>query len=474
MIIKEDKSTFLDYLKDASNYQGDAEKLFIVEKKDDIIEIIKNANVSKTKVSIQGARTGLTGAAIPNDGYIISTEKLNKYVLNIENKTIWVEPGLKYYELNNILKEKGLFFPPNPTETSSSIGGNVGTNASGSRTYKYGATRNWVDEIKLILPNGEDFHLKRGQYKVQDKIEFNNYSIPIKDINMPSIKHAAGYYIKPNMDLIDLFIGSEGTLGIIYDIKLRLLEIPKYLIGLIIFFKDKNELFDFLQIIRDSDNLLISPRLIEYFDKNSLQVLRKHFTQLKDDFHSAIWIEQEVNDDVFMDKSLEEWYNLIENTSSFPDATWVATEDKQHIEFANFRHKLPEEVYEHLTSNNTFKIGTDTAVESQFFEEYYDYLYSELNKLNLDYLVFGHIGNSHLHANIFYKTQEEMKLAKEFYMRLIKKTVAINGTVSAEHGIGKIKKEYLYEMFPNDIELMRNIKQTLDPNLILSPDNLFY
>ena len=473
MVIKEDKSMFLDYLKDASNYQGDAEKLFIVENKDDIIEIVKNANISKANLSIQGARTGLTGGAIPNSGYIISTEKLNKHTLNIDEKTIWVEPGLKYFELNDILKEVDLFFPPNPTETSSSIGGNVGTNASGSRTFQYGATRNWVEEIKVILPNGEDFHLKRGQFIVKDKIEFLNYSTQIKDIKMPTIKHAAGYYIKPNMDLIDLFIGSEGTLGIIYDIKLRLLEIPKHLIGLIVFFKNKKELFDFLGFTRDSNNSLISPRLIEYFDKNSLNVLKKHYSQLKDDFNSAIWVEQEVNDEL-MDKSLEEWYNLIENTSSFPDATWIATEDKQHHEFARFRHKLPEEVYEHLTGNNTFKIGTDTAVESHLFEAYYDYLYNELEKLELDYLVFGHIGNSHLHANIFYKNQEEMKLAKEFYMRLIKKTVSMGGTVSAEHGIGKIKKEYLYEMFPNDIELMRNIKQTLDPNLILSPDNLFY
>ena len=120
MVIKEDKSMFLDYLKDASNYQGDAEKLFIVENKDDIIEIVKNANISKANLSIQGARTGLTGGAIPNSGYIISTEKLNKHTLNIDEKTIWVEPGLKYFELNDILKEVDLFFPPNPTETSQS------------------------------------------------------------------------------------------------------------------------------------------------------------------------------------------------------------------------------------------------------------------------------------------------------------------------------------------------------------------
>ena len=88
MVIKEDKSMFLDYLKDASNYQGDAEKLFIVENKDDIIEIVKNANISKANLSIQGARTGLTGGAIPNSGYIISTEKLNKHTLNIDEKTI--------------------------------------------------------------------------------------------------------------------------------------------------------------------------------------------------------------------------------------------------------------------------------------------------------------------------------------------------------------------------------------------------
>lgn len=473
MIIKSDKETFQNYLKDASNYKGNADKVFLVESSKDIQDIITKANKENFKVTIQGSRTGLTGSAIPLNGTIISTEKLTKCEINQEEKTAWVQPGIKYFEFNNILKENKLYFPPNPTETTSTIGGNVGTNASGSRTFKYGATRDWVQELKIILPNGVDFHIKRGEVTLKNKIEFLDYSIPFNDINMPSIKHAAGYYLKPGMDLIDLFIGSEGTLGIIHEIKLKLLEIPKNLIGLIIFFKNESELFNFLELIRDSSNKKINPRLIEYFDKNSLNVLRKFYNQLNEEYHSALWIEQEENDENIIDEILSEWYELISNNSSFSDDVWVALDDKQHTEFAKFRHKLPEEVYENLTSNNSFKIGTDTAVESKYFRNYYRELYEDLENLNLEYLVFGHIGNSHLHANIFYKNENEMLLAKQFYRDLIKKTVSLGGTVSAEHGIGKIKKEYLYEMFQDEINTMIQIKKTIDPNLILAPDNLF-
>lgn len=473
MIIKEDKQTFLDYLKDASNYKGNADKLFIVENKDEIISIINDANKSQIKVTVQGSRTGLTGSAIPNEGFIISTEKLNSCVVDQVNKKATIGPGIKYFELDNILKEYNLFFPPNPTETTSSIGGNVGTNASGSRTYKYGATRKWINKLKLILPDGTDFTIERGQYSIKDSIEFLNYKIPIHDIKMPSIKHAAGYFLKPDMDLIDLFIGAEGTLGIIYEIEIQLKEIPTNILGIIVFLKDSNELFNFLDLTVESHDELINPRLIEYFDKNSLQVLKKTYHELKDDYHSAVWIEQEIENSELMDEVLSHWYDKISLISSFHEDTWVAIDDKQHKEFAKFRHKLPEEVYENLTSNNSFKIGTDTAVEYKYFKDYYNELYQELDKLNLKYLVFGHIGNSHLHANIFYQNESEMNIAKDFYKRLILKTVSIGGTVSAEHGIGKIKKQYLYDMFPNDIELMKKIKKTLDPNLILGPDNLF-
>lgn len=478
MIIKTDKSTFENYLKDASNYYGDCEKLILVENKDEIIDIFKQANIENTKITIQGSRTGLTGSAISDNGILISTELLNHCNIDINNKTVWVGPGLKYFELNDILKEQKLFFPPNPTETTSSIGGNIATNASGSRTFKYGATRDWVMELKIILASGEDLHIKRGEYIVKNnRIKFSDYNIHFDDVFMPEIKHAAGYYLKNGMDLIDLFIGSEGTLGFIYDAKLRLLDIANELIGLIVFFRDKTELFDFLEETRDLSiknfelDGEISARLIEYFDENSLKILRNHYPQLPDSIHSAIWIEQEVESNI--DNYLEKWFELIEKNCSLANHTWTALTDNEHIEFAKFRHKLPEEVYENLANKNIQKIGTDTAVESKYFKDYYDFLYKELDSLKLDYIVFGHIGNSHLHANVFYQNENELRKAKEFYKKLIKYTVGLQGTVSAEHGIGKIKKEYLELMYGSKLNEMKKIKKSFDKNIILGYGNLF-
>jgi D-lactate dehydrogenase (cytochrome) len=478
MIIKEDKSTFENYLKDASNYTGSADVLYIPESIEELKELIQKIISEKKKITIQGSRTGLTGSAVSTEGVICSTELLTHCSINKDEKTAWVGPGLKYFELEQELKNLNLFFPPNPTETTSSIGGNLGANASGSRTFKYGATRNWVEEIKIILPNGNDFHLKRGEIFAENNIlKFLEYQIEFEDIYMPEIKHSAGYYLRDGMDLIDLFIGSEGTLGVIYDIKLKLLQRPSELLGLIIYFADKDELFNFLEDVRDKSILNfnskneISARLIEYFDKNSLNILRKYYNQVPENVHSAIWIEQEIEEN--QDDFIEKWYEIIQKYTRLADSTWTAIDDKQHIEFAKFRHKLPEEVYENLSSKNIQKIGTDTAVKSVYFKDYYDYLYNELDSLGLDYIVFGHIGNSHLHANVFYKNENEMKLAKDFYMSLIKKTISLGGTVSAEHGIGKIKKPYLKEMYGEKLNTMIKIKQILDPNLLFGNGNLF-
>lgn len=478
MIVKEDISTFENYLKDASNYIGNAEALYIPENKEELVEVVLNAIAQNKRITIQGSRTGLTGSAVSEGGILCSTELLNRCDIDEDNLTCWVGAGLKYFELEQELKKYNLFLPPNPTETTSSLGGNLGANASGSRTFKYGATREWVEEIKLILPNGKDLHLKRGENIILDNtIRFLDYNIEFVDIFMPQIKHAAGYYLRNGMDLIDLFIGSEGTLGVVYDIKLRLLKRPNELLGLIVYFANKSEMFGFLEEVRElsisnfGNKDDISARLIEYFDINSLNILKQFYHQIPADANSAIWIEQEIDENP--DEFLKKWYDIIQKHSELVDSTWTALDDKQHIEFAKFRHKLPEEVYENLSSKNIQKIGTDTAVESKYFKDYYDYLYNELDSLGLDYIVFGHIGNSHLHANVFYQSESEMKLAKDFYMRLIKYTISLGGTVSAEHGIGKIKKLYLKEMYGDKLDIMRKIKQTIDPNMLFGFGNLF-
>src|SRR5204863_4873767 len=165
MQIKTQHDGLDNYLTDASNMcGGHAEKLFVPESASDIPEILRGANASRTPVTVSGARTGTVGGAIPFGGYIISLEKLNE-IKKIDKRTMTavVEPGVILADFQKAVDSEGLFYPPDPTEWSCQIGGTVATNASGARSFKYGATRNYVNALKVVLANGEIIDLRGGE-----------------------------------------------------------------------------------------------------------------------------------------------------------------------------------------------------------------------------------------------------------------------------------------------------------------------
>ena len=258
MIIKKAQDEIQNYLKDASNFKGSCNAVYFPETESDIISILKEANKNKTSVTIAGNRTGLTGAGVPNGGIVISTGKLNKIIgINEEEKFVQLEPGVILSDLQNELKKHQLFYPPDPTETTCFVGGTVATNASGPRTFKYGATRDYVIGLTILLADGNKLNLKRGknQAKGNQLILLTEEGAKIKldlpEVNLPNTKNASGYYCKNNMDAIDLFIGSEGTLGIITNIKLKVLSMPKSKISSVVFFKNELNGLIFIKQARD-------------------------------------------------------------------------------------------------------------------------------------------------------------------------------------------------------------------------------
>lgn len=481
MIIKNDVSLFQSYLTDASGYVGNAQILYIPDNKDELIELIKELYKQNINFTISGAGTGLTGSRVPELGVLISLEKFN--IINCFdkiNKTINCGSGVLWKDLNNFLEENDFFLPPNPTEYNSSIGGNISCNSSGSRTYKYGSIRNFVEELEILLPNGELLYLDRkniAQNSLDGKIsistENSNFFINTIDITKTNTKNASGYFLKKDMHLIDLFIGAEGTLGIILGCKLNFLEIPSKVLGLIIYFNEIEGLLHFVKILKSKVSNEISPRLIEYFDINSLKIISEKY-QVPINATNAIWIEQEISENDDLDYLLQTYYNFIENNTTLADNTWVALDEKAHNLMKEFRHYLPLQIYENLSKNNLIKVGTDCAVEDIYFEEYFDLIRLELKKLNIYYVVFGHIGNNHLHINLFGKNEEEKKLALELYDFIINLTIKFNGTISAEHGIGKLKKKYFLMMYEKSIiDKMKEIKLIFDQKNLLNKGNIF-
>lgn len=487
MIIKTKQDEIQNYLTDASNYKGNCEAVFIPQNKDELIKALKDANEQKTKVTIAGAGTGLTGARVPDSGIVISTEKLNQIIeINTTEHYVIVEPGIFLSQLLEELKRKNFFYPPDPTEKNCFIGGTVATNASGAKTFKYGATRNFVQELEIILADGDEIYLKRGEvFAEKDNLTLTtksgrNISLKLPSYNLPVTKNASGYFIKPNMDAIDLFIGSEGTLGVFSKIKLKIIPLPKRIISMVCFFNDEIDALNFIDEARRisfqtrNENLKdeLDALALEFFDRNSLKFLAKEFNALPNR-NAAVWFEQEA-DFNNEDKLIEKWFSLIVKNKGTEEDVWFAVTEKERMGLEEFRHAISWKVNEYIVNHRLKKLGTDVAVPDSEMFNFYNFLKETMENCQLNYVLYGHLGNSHFHLNMLPQNENEYSLGKEIYRKICLKAIEMKGTVSAEHGIGKLKTQYLIDMLgPEIINKMKEIKKQFDPNYILGVGNIF-
>jgi len=476
MIVKEDSSIIQSYLDDSSHLKGGfAEKILIPQDSDEISSILKEANEKKIPVTVSGAGTGQAGGRIAFGGIVLSMEKLGS-IKEIERDGnsgyALVESGVVIKDLKEACDKKGLFYTYDPTEQTAFIGGTIATNAAGARSFKYGSTRNCVDALKIVLADGSCLSLKRGDIKAKGRLlEFEanrkHYKVTLPTYKMPQTKNSAGYYSKENMDLVDLFIGQEGTLGVIIEARLALSLKPKELFSCFVFFKEEPLAWNFAIDARG-----INPLAIEYFDNNSLKLLRNKYSNVPEDAKSAILFEDEIKDKE--DEVLEKIERLLSKHGVSLDDTWVAMNEKTRQEFLDKRHHMGEEMDEMAKRSGFQKVSTDLAVPKKKLLEIMQFYKEILEKSGLKYFVFGHIGDAHLHVNILPSDEKERKYAKEILLKFVKKAIALHGTVSAEHGIGKTKREFLKLLYgEKGIKEMLEVKKALDPNLILGRGSIF-
>ena len=488
MLIKTSPDEIENFLVDASNTKGYCDAVYFPESKEDIIEILKKANEEKTPVTISGNHTGLTGSGVPRGGIVISTEKLNKILeINTNEGYAIVQPGVILADFLEEVKNKNYLYPPDPTEDKCFVGGTVATNASGAKTFKYGPTRNYVEELEIILADGEILSLKRGEQKAKG-FELNlktesgkEISINIPDLEMPQTKNASGYFCKKDMDAIDLFIGSEGTLGVITKIKLIIIPAPEKLISCVVFFDDESNALGFLEKSRQlsyqtreiHQSNTIDALALEFFDEGALKFLAKDFSQVPTEAKAAIWFEQEIRKDS-EDTILELWMDLITEFKGNEESAWFSLTENDKKNIKEFRHAISWKINEFMAGKGFRKLGTDVAVPYNKFEEMYFYAKKEVTNAGINFVNYGHFGDAHLHLNMLAETKEQFESGKKLYGALCKKAIELGGTVSAEHGIGKNKTDYLLEMYGEEnIRKMAELKKKLDPNLILGNGNIF-
>lgn len=484
-----------NYLTDASNMQGGhAAKLFIPESEAEISQILSDANESSTPVTISGARTGTVGGAIPFGGIVISLEKLNKIAINKDERTATIGGGVMLGDLQKAVDGVGLFYPPDPTEWSCQIGGTVATNASGARSFKYGATREFVQRLKVILADGEIAEIRRGDTVAADDgsittVTSSGHEIKTRPLTYerPNVrKNVSGYFNAKPLDAIDLFIGSEGTLGVITEVELSLMPKPEGLFSGIVFFEKESGLMGLVEEIRESSfaarknpaaiapgSDMIDATLVEYFDHRALKFISEKFPETPEGMAGAIFFEQETtaeNEDVL----LEKWNEEFEKHGADLERSWFTTNEQDFEKMRDFRHALPVSVNERITKYGQRKVGTDMAVPDGNFASFLKYYKDTLDASGLDYVIFGHIGDCHLHANMLPKNADEAEKARHIYGRCVAQAIMLGGTVSAEHGIGKLKRKYLAAMMGERyLTEMAELKKAFDPNGILSRGNMF-
>ena len=429
-------------VEDASGFRGEADRVVTPASEAELLDIISE----QVPITIVGARTGLTGGCVAQGGWAVSLEKSRR--LEICPGRAIVGPGVSLDSLQKAAARSGQFYPPDPTENTASIGGTIATNASGSRSFRYGSTRRHVLRLRVALMDGRVLDVQRG-----DKVDFEVPALPLPN----TTKNTAGYPLEPGMDWIDLFTGSEGTLGIVTEVELQLLPAPADVLAGVVFVISDSAALDVVDAWRGIPGL----RMIEYFDARSLDFLRPHYPEIPGRAGAALLIEQEAGD-------IDFW------ADHAPEDSWFAASDQDRERFRQFRHALPELVNDTMRRRGFLKLGSDYAVPLEQNRKMLAYYHAELMQHELDYVIFGHIGDAHVHVNMLPRSQAEFQTGQRLMLDFARHAVSLGGTVSAEHGLGKRKAHLLALQYTTDqIESMKQVKRTLDPRWLLNRGNLF-
>lgn len=412
---------------------------------EEVSAILKYCNEHLIPVTPCGARTGLSGGALAvHGGVLLSMERFNK-ILHIDenNLQVTVEPGVITQQLQNAVKEKGLFYPPDPASKGSCfIGGNIAENSGGPKAVKYGVTSSYVLNLEVVLPNGE--------------IIWTGANV---------LKNATGY------NLTQLVVGSEGTLGVVTKIVLRLLPHPtKDLLMLVPFF-DANEA---CRVVPEIFKQGITPSAMEFMERDALlwtlQFVDDSPLEVADSHQAHLLIELDGWDEQLLFQECEKIYALLENFEC--DEPLIADTQAQKDALWSLRRKVGEAVKSHSIYKEE-----DTVVPRYELAN----LLSGVKEIGLRFgfksVCYGHAGDGNLHINIikgdlsdeFWNNELKTAIREIFHL-----TVKLGGTLSGEHGIGLVQKEFMDIAFNSvQLELMRSIKRVFDPNGILNPGKIF-
>ncbi len=428
----------------------------------EVREILRCATAARTAVTPAGMQTSTTGASISDGGVLLSLRGL-KPVLDIDAqaRTARVSAGALVGDVKRSAAAERLLFAPDPTsEEESSVGGAIACNASGARTLKYGATREHVRALKVVLASGEMVEFRRADLE----------------------KNTAGYAFAH--EPVDWFVGSEGTLGVVVEAELSLLPLPERVIGLELPFADESRALAFVVAAREARN--VEPRCVEYFDELATGIAHSVESvhggadvsgSLVPSSGTMVYVEQEQEGDS-NDLLLDGWLALAEAHGARVDDVRVFDGEQALATARRIRHAVPSTMNERGARHRAAggrKVSTDWAVPYRRLHEAVRTSREMARRAGIAQAVtYGHAGNGHPHQNYIARDADELEAIERVVEQTLRSVVAMGGTVAAEHGIGKLKRHWLpLQMAPLAVGVMRAVKHELDPLGILAPGNIF-
>lgn len=447
-----------EYLIDESKFMGNAESISFPKNEDEIISILKIMKEKNIPITIQGGKTGIVGSAVPLEGHIMNLSYMNNVkeyeILEDGTGTITVESGINLIDLKKeilrIFKEKALFWPPEPTETSTTVGGIIATDAKGINAFVYENIQKYIKELRVVRAS--------GIIEVVSKEDFNKV------------------------------IGKEGITGVISQITLKLIKKPSEIWGISFFFENEEDASNFIDAVRNdvpkSETAFIGA--FEYIDKTSLNLIEgrkptmakiKELPDIDENFECMCYIEIHGEDE-----GIEEIAgNLMETAAMYnsdPDTAWAVSGETEIEKTRAFRHAAPETANlfieeKRREDKRITKLGTDMSIPNISFLDMIKKYRDGLSKYGLNGCIFGHGLENHLHVNILPNSYDEYLKGIELIREWAKYYLENNGQIVCEHGIGKLKKKIFEGMLSEEfINNYKILKEEFDVDMIWNRGNI--
>lgn len=463
-----------------------------------------------------GAQSSLTGGATPQGDVVVATELLN--AIQLHRDRIHAGAGATLQAVQDALAKSGRWFPPVPTFLGAFAGGAVATSAAGAATFKYGTVRDWVEGLTVVLAGGDILELRRGACVASAEGVFEIgtstgvRTVRVPPLTMPDVpKISAGYFVKPGMDLVDLFVGSEGTLGVIAEVVFRTAPLPGGLCRAVVPVAAEAEGIAVVDELRrhaaatwqTGDPNGIDVSAIEHIDARSIEVVREDGVDRKLDIHlpqgtgivllvdlelpvahaaSDLWrLIESALDRSAVDSPLTRFCRLLDRHHMLDDAEIALPGDRRAAAFAELREAVPAGVNRRVAlakqrDEGVSKTAADMIVPYDRFGEMMAVCRRLFAERGLDLAVWGHISDGNVHPNVIPRSADDVRKGGDAILALGDAVIAMGGCPLAEHGVGRnpIKQQLLRRLYgQHGVEAMRALKLSLDPHDTLASGVIF-